>query len=231
MTTHVFVVGTDTGVGKTAVGEAILAAAPRLPLRVRPFKPAQSGDDDPSDAQRLCRAARLPETALQAICPLPYGPPLAPGLADDRSRFAPGAPPPDRAPLQRAAAALASWTDTEPTDVMLIEGAGGLHVPMPGGTWQPEWIVALATHTLVVGRLGLGTINHTLATIDGLRALGRPPLGFVLSQTAPRDPSAADNATAIATASGIDHLGTLPADRDAHVEAGAQILRAIVERL
>jgi dethiobiotin synthetase len=43
----------------------------------------------------------------------------------------------------------------------MIEGAGGLWVPMPGGTWLPAWISALRAAPVVVGRLGLGTINHT----------------------------------------------------------------------
>ena len=231
MTTHVFVVGTDTAVGKSAVGEAILRAAPTIGVSVRPFKPAQSGHDDPSDAQRLCRAAGLPDTAIEALCPLRYDPPLAPGLADDPARFRAPSPPPDREPLRLVQRALQAWTDATTTDIVLVEGAGGLHVPMPGGTWQPEWIVALATHTVVVGRLGLGTINHTLATIEGLRDLGRPPLGFILSETGPADPSAADNPTTIATAAGIPHLGTLPHDRHGHVAAGETILRALMARL
>lgn len=63
----------------------------------------------------------------------------------------------------------------------------------------------------MVGRAGLGTINHCLATIAGLRALGRPPLGFVLSHTTPvPDPSVADNAAVVAHASGVPCLGALP---------------------
>ncbi len=231
MTVHLFVVGTDTAVGKTTVGEAILRAAPRVGVRVRPFKPAQSGHDEPSDAARLCAAAGLPPTAVAAMCPLRYGPPLAPGLADDPARFRAPLPAPDRAPLDQVQRALAAWTDAAPVDLVLVEGAGGLHVPMPGGTWQPEWIVGLATHTLVVGRLGLGTINHTLATIEGLRRLGRPPIGFVLSETEPADPSADDNPATIATAARVPHLGTLPRERHAHDQAGEAILRALMARL
>jgi hypothetical protein len=47
----------------------------------------------------------------------------------------------------------------------VIEGAGGLWVPMPGGSWLPAWISALRAEVVVVGRLGLGTINHCLLTI------------------------------------------------------------------
>lgn len=198
-----------------------------------PFKPAQSGDEHPSDAERLLLAAGLPLTELDAVCPLRFALPLAPGLAEDPSPFLAGSslasrcpelempssrhgsplaplasPPP--AVIARSALALAAWEARHHPDLTLVEGAGGLHVPMPGGTWQPAWITALAPWTLVVGRAGLGTIHHCLSTIAGLRAVGRPPLGFVLSQTTPAaDPSTLCNAAVIANASGLPHLGTL----------------------
>lgn len=221
-TMRIFVVGTDTGVGKTAVTAALLHTARARGLKVAPFKPAQSGGDRPSDAERLLLAAGLPIEELTAACPLRYEPPLAPGLADDPAPFLDAAREPDGARAQRpaqaglsalarSAAALDDWEARLRPSLTLIEGAGGLHVPMPGGTWQTAWIVALAPWTIVVGRAGLGTINHCLSTIAGLRALGRPPLGFLLSQTSTApDVSVADNGTVIASASGVPHLGTLP---------------------
>jgi dethiobiotin synthetase len=228
--TRVFIVGTDTAVGKTAVTAALLHTARARGLRVVPYKPAQSGSDRPSDAERLLAAAGLPADELALACPLRHAAPLAPGLAEDPSPFLTGASAPflaDTPPflvpgpqdhrdehlaaISRSVAALAAWEARHQPSLTLIEGAGGLYVPMPAGTWQPAWIAALAPWTLVVGRAGLGTINHCLTTIAGLRALGRPPLGFVLSQTSTApDPSVADNAAVIANASGIPHLGTLP---------------------
>lgn len=238
--TRIFIVGTDTGAGKTAVTAALLHTATARGLKAVPFKPAQSGSDRPPDAERLLSAAGLSFDELAAACPLRYEQPLAPGLAEDPSPFlgsrserSPGslgvAMPSDttrmldvaeREPMRmhaqcsvisRIAAALDVWEARHCPALTLVEGAGGLHVPMPGGTWQPAWIAALAPWTIVVGRAGLGTINHCLSTIAGLRALGRPPLGFVLSQThAEPDPSVTDNAAVIATASGLPHLGTLP---------------------
>jgi dethiobiotin synthetase len=231
MMVRLFVVGTDTAVGKTALCEALLSRARARDRRWIPFKPAQSGRDEPSDAQRLRRAAGLPEASLPAICPLQYDEPLAPGIAEDPARFTGPAGPPDPRTIAAAAAHLDGWPAARDAEVLLIEGAGGLHVPMPGGTWQAEWILALATHTLVVGRLGLGTINHTLATIEGLRAVGRPPLGFVLSAVAPDDPSSRHNAATIAVRSGVDHLGTLPGAPPDHAAAADAILDALLARL
>lgn len=220
MTTRIYVIGTDTGVGKTAVTAALLHTARERGLKVVPFKPAQSGGDRPSDVERLLLAAGLPLGTQDHACPLRYAKPLAPGLAEDpapfhvapsegsRSRFAATSSSPM---IAQCAAALAAWEARHQPALTLVEGAGGLYVPMPGATWQPAWVVALAAWTIVVGRAGLGTINHCLSTIAGLRALGRPPLGFVLSQTSfGLDPSVADNAGVIATASGVPHLGTLP---------------------
>jgi dethiobiotin synthetase len=216
VSTRIFIVGTDTGVGKTAVTAALLRTACARGLKVVPFKPAQSGGEHPSDAGRLLLAAGLPLTELDAACPLRFELPLAPGLAEDPTPFVAGsssddtgAAPPEV--IARSALALDAWEGRHRPDLTLVEGAGGLHVPMPGGTWQPAWITALAPWTIVVGRTGLGTIHHCLSTIAGLRAMGRPPLGFVLSQTAPEpDPSTRFNAAVIANASGLPHLGTLP---------------------
>lgn len=210
---RIFVVGTDTGVGKTAVTASLLCTARARGVKVVPFKPAQSGGERPSDAERLLTAAGLSLDALDAVCPLRFERPVAPGMADDPAAFLGEASEPSRAVIGGSAAALEAWEARHQPALTLVEGAGGLHVPMPGGTWQPAWIVALAPWTLVVGRAGLGTINHCLATIAGLRALGRPPLGFVLSQTHAEDendPSVVDNAQVIARASGVPHLGTLP---------------------
>ncbi|MEM9453010.1 MAG: dethiobiotin synthase [Myxococcota bacterium] len=211
MSTRIFIVGTDTEVGKTAVTAALLHTATQRGVRAIPFKPAQSGEDTPSDIERLLAAAGLPNDSVDSACPLRYAPPLAPGLADDPTPFRTGNPTPDPTVLHDVSTALDHWEAQHDPALTLVEGAGGLHVPMPGATWQPAWITALCSRTLVVGRAGLGTINHTLATITGLRDLGRPPLGFVLSLTEPRaDPSVPDNAMVIAAASGVPHLGTLP---------------------
>lgn len=210
---RIFVVGTDTGVGKTAVTASLLCTARERGMKVVPFKPAQSGSERPSDAERLLTAAGLSLDALDEMCPLRFERPVAPGMADDPAAFLRGATEPSRAVIHGCAAALDAWEARHRRALTLVEGAGGLHVPMPGGTWQPAWIVALAPWTLVVGRTGLGTINHCMATIAGLRAIGRPPLGFVLSQTHAEDendPSVVDNAQVIARASGVPHLGTLP---------------------
>ncbi|MBC8067471.1 MAG: dethiobiotin synthase [Deltaproteobacteria bacterium] len=208
---RVFLVGTDTGVGKTAIACALLHGAHALGVRVLPYKPVQSSaSDEPlDDAARLLAASANPDLRAEEICALRFDVPLAPGLADDPSRFLEPAPSRDRAPLMRCRDALAQHATRHDPQLVLIEGAGGLWVPMPGGTWQPEWILALASHVVVVGRAGLGAINAALLTIDALRAIDLDPVGFYLSETAPPDPSNAHNAAVIARARALPHLGTL----------------------
>jgi dethiobiotin synthetase len=209
MTARVFVVGTDTDVGKTTLVCALLERAVAMSLRVMPYKPAQSGSAGMSDAQRLHTAARIDELTIEQLVAFQFALPLAPGIAEC-SPLAFGERPEDSAALEHCRAHLEHGIDAVRPELVIVEGAGGLWVPMPGGTWQPRWIAALATHVVVVGRAGLGTINHTLCTIDALRRLDLEPLGFYLVETTAPDISSSSNAAVISSARGIPHLGTLP---------------------
>lgn len=217
---RVFLVGTDTDCGKTTLACALLRAGRRAGLRVLPFKPAASGPAGPdADPERLVAASDLGVTSAE-ICPLRFAAPLAPGIAEDPGAFTGGGVIVEceskgmsekTLPLEHVRKAMEEIEARVRPDVTLIEGAGGLWVPMPGGTWLPQWIGALAATPVVVGRLGLGGINHALLTILGLRRLGAPPRGFFLvDTTAAVDPSRADNAAIVARASGLPCLGVLP---------------------
>ncbi len=221
---RLFLVGTDTDVGKTTLACALLRAGAAAGLRVLPFKPAASGPGGPGgDPERLVAASSLAVTAEQ-ICPLRYPEPLAPGIAADPGGFADRAVDVDvpqdmtdqAGPFGQVRAALGDLEARLRPDVTLIEGAGGLWVPMPGGSWLPGWIAGLRAAPVVVGRLGIGAINHTLLTIAALRRLGLPPRGFFLvDSSGGDDPARARNPAVIAAASGLACLGVLPfaADR------------------
>ena len=216
---RLFLVGTDTDVGKTALACALLRAGAAASLRVLPFKPAASGPSGPTgDPERLAAACSLGLTAAQ-ICPLRYAEPLAPGIAEDPAPFEArvlgldGVEVMSRetGPFGAVRGALAALEASVRPDVTLVEGAGGLWVPMPGGSWLPAWISGLAAAPVVVGRLGLGTINHTLLTIAALRRLQLAPRGFFMVETrASGDPSRARNPAIVAAASGVPCLGVLP---------------------
>jgi len=153
----VIVTGTDTGVGKTIATAAIAAAAKAAGQRVAMLKPAQTGDDD--DAGTVRRLAE-PDIALTLVH---YPDPLAPATAARVS---------GRKPLELPEIVAAARSLSEHHDVVLVEGAGGLLVPM-----GPQWTIAhlaeeLGAPAIVVTRPALGTLNHTALTLEALRHRG-----------------------------------------------------------
>lgn len=214
MTQRLFFVGTDTSAGKTQVVCALLQAARRAGITAVPFKPAESGPSGPnSDHARLLAASILDASELDDVAPLRWKRPIAPGLADDPNPFTGGGAGVSDvdAMLGRARWALARLEQRHEARISLIEGAGGLLVPMPGGSWLPDWISGLRARPVIVGRAGLGTINHTLLTIESMRVRELEPLGFMFTQMLAReDPSRAHNVKVIEQRSGVPCLGTLP---------------------
>jgi dethiobiotin synthetase len=169
----VLVTGTDTDVGKTIVTAAIAAAAQAAGLRVAVVKPGQTGtaNGGPTDIDLITRLA-APHTALTLAS---YPEPLAP-LAAARVAHLP--------PLELYEVVDAIRAESARHDLVLVEGAGGLLVPMgvrPSG--EPWTLADLATtlgvSTIVVSRAGLGTLNHTALTLEALARRG-VPVGVVL---------------------------------------------------
>jgi dethiobiotin synthetase len=211
-----FVTATDTGVGKTEVACALVANARAAGLDAVGAKPAQSGvaPGEPSDAERLREASGGVEP-LEAICPWSFGPPLAPGVA---ARLAGVTLSLDGilASLRALAARHAA---------VVVEGAGGLLVPLTPRETYADLAVRLGLPVLVVARAGLGTVNHTALTVEALRARGLTVNGIVLNQVAPEDdPSVPHNAAEIERLAGVRVLARLPHARD--IAARRAILRS-----
>jgi dethiobiotin synthetase len=169
----VFVVGTDTGVGKTtvAVGLSRLARrAGRVPI---PFKPVETGClPEPQDARRLWEAA-APPTTLAETCPYPLALPAAPAAAAREAGL--------RLHVEDLAAAGTKLATRG--DFLVVEGAGGLLAPYDAVTTNADLARHLGLPVLVVGRTALGTINHTALTVFELRRRELPILGVVLVRT------------------------------------------------
>jgi dethiobiotin synthetase len=164
----VLVTGTDTGVGKTVVTAAIAAAATSAGVRVAAVKPAQTGTADglPSDIEEVVRLA-APGFATTLV---EYPDPLAPLVA---ARVA-GEPALELYDTVDAIRPL-----VKEHDLVLIEGAGGLLVPMGVRPAGEAWTVAdlallLGATAVVVARAGLGTLNHTALTLEALRRRAVP---------------------------------------------------------
>jgi len=211
-----FVTATDTGVGKTEVACALLASARARGLDAVGLKPAQSGAalGERSDAERLRDACGAAEP-LEAICPYSLAAPLAPAVAariEGREI--------SFARVLEAARALAARHAA-----IVVEGAGGLLVPLTERETYADLAAALALPVVVVARAGLGTVNHTALTVEALRRRGLAVAAIVMNRTvAEDDPSVPHNAGEIARLTGIVPVAVLPFVRD--IAARADTLRS-----
>lgn len=175
-----FVTATDTGVGKTLIAAAIAQTLRSRGRRVAVLKPAASDcyrarEGLISEDAEFLASASDTHHPLDLICPNRYEEPLAPGVAAQRANR-----PMDWDAIQRSIHLM-----TPDSDCMIVEGAGGLLVPMDDKHTVRHLIVALAIPTIVVARPGLGTINHTLLTIESLRSVGAMVAGVVINRYPP----------------------------------------------
>jgi dethiobiotin synthetase len=201
-----FVTGTGTEVGKTVVASAIAHAAHAAGDRVAVFKPAVSGlDDHPLMPEVWEGADELPDHALlrlaagsrqgdEQIAPYRYGPAVSPHLA---AEMAGERIDPDR--LRGAALAA-----TEDADLLVCEGVGGFLVPLTTDYAVSDLAQDLALPVVVAASPGLGTINHTLLTVQAVRAAGLEVAAVVLTPW-PSQPSEMERSN-LET---IAHLGSV----------------------
>ena len=247
----VLVVGTDTSVGKTEIARALLSLLAARGLRPRALKPVETGcaPDAPEDALALRAACGAPFDAapLERVCPYRFRLPAAPLVAAEAE---------GRTVEVEALLALARALESE--GPLVVEAAGGLLVPLAREISQASLeeldaasgapAQALVTNldlaerlglpALLVGRAGLGTINHCALSAEALERRGIELLAIVLNQTAPEAPGAADptvatNARMIAELTGARVLGPAPFVRDAAARprALAPLLEPLLRRM
>ncbi|MDG4823867.1 dethiobiotin synthase [Asanoa sp. WMMD1127] len=154
----VLVTGTDSGVGKTIATAAMAVAAQAAGLRVAVVKPAQTGELSDVDTVRLLAAPATARTLAS------FAEPLAPLTA---ARIA------QQEPLELYTVVDAVRAEAEKHDVVLVDGAGGLLVPMglrpSGEPWtMADLAVSLDAPAVVVARAGSGTLNHIALTLEAL---------------------------------------------------------------
>lgn len=181
----VFVTGTDTGIGKTLVS-AILARAWNADY----WKPVQTGvSEEPGDTETVAQLARLPAERLHLpayVLQAPLSPWAAATLEDTVVDATTIVPPATQAPL-------------------IVEGAGGLYVPIDDTHMMIDLIARLDMPVVLAARSGLGTINHTLLSLEALKRRGIPVLGVVMS-----GPLSAGNKEAIERFGGVSVLAEIP---------------------
>jgi dethiobiotin synthetase len=170
-----FVTGTDTGVGKTVVAAAVCASLAARGERVAAFKPVVTGiDDDPGDWPRdhdllasVANAGQSPED----VAPLRFGPPVSPHLAAEQAGTT----------IEPHALVRAAQAAGERADVIVCEGVGGLMVPLTTGYLIRDLALDLRLPLLIAARPGLGTISHSLLTVEAARAAGLEVAAVVLT--------------------------------------------------
>ncbi len=222
----IFITGTDTGVGKTHVA-CLSAKELRRKFRVGVMKPAESGCASvegkafPSDAAQLKEASgcRWP---LERICPYAFFGALAPAEAAGREGRS-----------MDLAHILHTFDDLQAEhDVVLVEGAGGLLTPLHGTLTCADLAKDLGLPLLIVARAGLGTLNHSLLTLEAALSRDIPVIALVLNenQRVEGDESVESNARILREHTNVPVLGPLPHD----ARAGAPLAESsheIVDRL
>jgi dethiobiotin synthetase len=206
----VFITGTDTGVGKTLIAAGLVAALKDQGIDVGVMKPLESGAPSfgsapiPRDALYLKEIAGIHD-GLDLINPYCFQAPLAPGVAAEKEGV--------KIDLRRIKGIYEELKERH--QFMVVEGAGGLLVPIAQGVLLPELIKLLGLPLILVARSSLGTINHTLLSLFYCQQEGLEVAGVIMSKSMPdADPSEASNAQVVAQLSGVPLLGSFPYLRD-----------------
>jgi dethiobiotin synthetase len=192
-----FITGTDTGVGKTIITAALLKAAQQLGFKAIGMKPIESGcrkTEDrrqhtgygidsliPTDGQFLRETSGTDES-LDLIAPVRFENPLAPMPASESEGI-----PVDIAKIKNAFTNLASIYN-----VLIIEGVGGILVPITKDYSVLDMARDFGLPVIVVARPGLGTINHTLLTVTVAVKEGLPVAGVIINYTHPPEGTIAE---------------------------------------
>ncbi len=221
--TGVFVTGTDTGVGKTFIACGLAGALHARGLRVGVMKPVETGCEigadgelHPADAAALMTAAGS-TSDLATVCPYRFLPALAPAVAAERAKVAI-----DPAVLLDRLRVIA-----ESADVTLVEGAGGLLVPIGDDYTMADLARDMGLPLIVVVASRLGAINHALLTFASARGRGLPLLGYVLNHPTPHTDAAVDsNGALLARHTDVPCLGSVASVPDG-THAAAPVSAAI----
>lgn len=211
------VTGTDTEVGKTILSAALIAAMRADGLRVLAHKPAVSGLDEPEGVWPPDHVllGSLCGMAPEQVSPLRYGPAVSPHLAASLA----GDPVADDVLIAAAQTAKAEAAARDA--VLIVEGVGGLLVPLTDTLSVRTLAAELALPVVIAARPGLGTINHALLSVEAARAASLDVRAVVLTPW-PTDPSPLQ----LSNRRTIERLGDVEVSTLPHVSAPARDLLA-----
>ena len=212
-----FVTGTDTEVGKSVVAACICAALAARGKRVAAFKPVVTGlDEEPGefgrDHELLARAANAGQSPSD-VTPHTFGPAVSPHLAAELAGVT-------LEPAELVKAARTAGRD----GLLVCEGVGGLMVPITPGYLVRDLAIDLALPVVVAARPALGTINHTLLTVEAARAGGLTVAGVVMTPW-PDEPTPMErsNRDTIARLGNVSVTGLPHTTPDRLAEAGSAL--------
>lgn len=206
------VVGTDTDVGKTFVSAAIARQLTAEGVRTGVYKPACSGSvaDESTgqprwnDVELLRQAIGATELPTERICPQTFHAPLAPPVAAEKE---------GRQIDETLLLEGVRWWETQ-AEFLIVEGVGGVLCPLSREQLIVDFAEKLKYPLLIVARAGLGTINHSLLTIEALQQRGLTIAGLILNDVDPElsDESRLSNAEQIQKWTSVPVLSFVPFD-------------------
>ena len=200
-----FVTGTDTGVGKTLVSTGLLHALAPHHRRVVGMKPVAAGvvpwgEDWASEDAIALRSASTLAVAPELDNPVLLLDPLSPHIAAERAGVQI-----DIAAIVRSYQALAAQADA-----VVVEGAGGFHVPLTDTQTGADLAQALALPVVLVVGLRLGCLSHALLTAEAIRARGLGLVGWVANRVDPEMEAADENIAYLRARLGVPLLAEVP---------------------
>lgn len=198
----IFITGTGTEIGKTVIAGGLAAALKQAGTNVGVMKPISSGDT--ADARFLKHAAQVDE-ALSLINPIYLRHPLAPSVAARIERT--------EIDLSRIETAFAELQQRY--DFVIVEGVGGIAVPIRDDFLVVQLIKQLKLPILIVATAGLGTLNHTLLTVAFAQQFNIPIAGIVLNGLRSESAGLAEatNPVEIEKLTGIAVVGVVPYEK------------------
>ena len=198
-----FITATDTGIGKTVVTAALAVAMRQKRLNVGVMKPIESGVHpsyfDSSDAERL-RTLVTPSRSFESICLYHFADPLAPLAAARRAGVA----------IDLTSISSTFHHLAREDDLVLVEGVGGLMVPLSPTQTVCDLMRLLQLPCVVVGKAVLGSVNHILLTLEVLQKYNVAIAAIVLNEGSPMGMSEADQLQQHSTVELIKELTDIP---------------------
>ncbi len=200
-----FITGTDTGVGKSLIAAALTRRLSRRGCKVGVMKPVETGVENPQELGpdgRLLQWAADSALTTEQICPYRLREPLAPAVAASREQVR----------INYSGLLEQAQETINNHEFTIIEGAGGLMVPLAGGLLVADFAKALNLPLVVVCRPSLGTLNHTLLTLFAARNMDLEVAGYLINNMPPIKTAAEETvAHTLASMTTDELLGVLDA--------------------